>query len=103
MTKKGRHARDLKFLGSCPICSKKFSPSRASQIEKAGPMETLYVECAMCGSSVVLGVVKNVPGLVTTIGMLTDMKKEDIARLRHTPPISFDDILEMHKYLEKGN
>ena len=41
-------------------------------------MQTLYVECRKCGSSVVLGVMKNMPGIVTTVGMLTDMKKDDI-------------------------
>ncbi|MFY9457995.1 MAG: hypothetical protein WAP23_03680 [Candidatus Spechtbacterales bacterium] len=99
--RKGHHTRDLKFLGNCPICSKKFNSSDASKIEKTESAETLYVECRTCGSSVVLGVVKNVPGLVTTIGMLTDMKKNDIERFRSMPPISLDDILEMHKYLER--
>lgn len=98
--KKGHHARDPKFLGNCPICSNKFNPSCASQIEKVESVETLYVECKTCGSSVVLGVVKNIPGLVTTIGMVTDMKEDDIERLRNMPPISSDDVLEMHKYLE---
>lgn len=61
----------------------------------------MYVECEACASSVVLGVVKSVPGLVTTIGMLTDMKREDIARMRTLSPLTADDVIEMHKYMER--
>jgi len=92
---------DYKFLGNCPICSNKFNGSYASQIEKVDSVQTIYVECKKCGSSVVLGVVKNMPGLVTTIGMLTDMKQEDIKRIRNLPPITPDDVLEIHKHLEQ--
>ena len=92
---------DYKFLGNCPICNKKFGGARASEIEKVESVQTLYVECQKCGSSVVLGVVKNIPGLVTTVGMLTDMNREDIRRIRNLPPITPDYILEIHNYLEK--
>lgn len=65
-------------------------------------MQTLYVECTKCKSSVVLGVMKHIPGLVTTVGMLTDMKREDIDRFRNLPPLTSDDVLEVHRHLENG-
>jgi len=98
--RKKKISPDYKFLGKCPICNKKFTPSAVSPIEEAESVQTLYVECQKCGSSVVLGVVKNIPGLVTTIGMLTDMKEEDIKRLRNLPALTSDDVLDMHRYLE---
>ena len=98
--RKKKPGPDYKFLGNCPICNKKFSSSDASCIEGEEDMRVLYVECKKCASSVVLGVVKNVPGLVTTVGMLTDMNKEDIERMRNLSPLTADDVLEMHAYLE---
>lgn len=92
---------DYKFLGNCPICNTKFKGSHTSQIEQVEATQTLYVECAACGSSVILGVLKNTPGVVTTIGMLTDMKRGDIERAYTLPPISPDEVLEVHKYFEK--
>lgn len=92
---------DYKFLGSCPICNKRFASSDASPLEGEEDMRILYVECKSCASSVVLGVVKNIPGLVTTVGMLTDMKREDIDRMRSLSPLTADDVLEMHAYLEQ--
>ena len=93
-------ASDYKFLGNCPICDSKFSHSHTSQIDKDENMQTLYVECGKCGSSVVLGIIKNIPGVVTTVGMLTDMKREDIDRMKKLSPITYDDVIEVHKYLE---
>ena len=98
--KKKRQGADSKFLGNCPVCSAKFSSSKSSQIGEFEGVRTLYVECKKCSSSVVLGIVKNMPGVITTVGMLTDMKREDIERLDHMRPITADDVLEMHKYLE---
>jgi hypothetical protein len=45
-------------------------------------------------------VLKNTAGFVTTIGMLTDMKKEDILKFRTMNPITSDDVLELHRILE---
>ena len=91
----------MKFLGNCPICNTKFRPHKASSIDKMGNTEIVYAECPKCASSVILGISKNAPGLVTTVGMLTDMNREDIDRIRDLPPLTADDVLEVHKYLEK--
>lgn len=89
-----------RYLGNCPICSKKFRVASVFVLEKEGGMETLYVECVKCATSVILGIMKNAPGIVTTIGMLTDMRREDIERMKDFPPLTSDDVLEVHKYLE---
>ena len=91
----------MKFLGNCPICNTKFKSQKASLIEEMGNTEMVYAECQKCASSVILGISKNAPGLVTTVGMLTDMNREDIDRIRDFPPLTSDDVLEVHKYLEK--
>lgn len=96
-----KQKEDYKFLGNCPVCSKKFDGKDVTPIEEEGSIDTLYVECGKCSSSVVLGIMKNVPGLVTTVGMLTDMKLKDIERMADSRPITSDDVLEVHKYLER--
>ncbi|MBI1888418.1 MAG: hypothetical protein HYS15_00570 [Candidatus Spechtbacteria bacterium] len=98
---KGPH-RFNRFLGNCPVCDKKFTTSSTSLLEERGEMRTLYVECAKCDTSVVLGVMRNAPGIVTTVGMLTDMRREDIDRMKDFPPLTFDDVLEVHRYLESS-
>jgi len=97
-----RQSIDSRFLGRCPICDRKFSSRRALLLDKYEGMQTVYIECRKCGSSVVLGVARNIPGIVTTIGMLTDMTREDIERISNMKPITADDVLEMHKCLENN-
>lgn len=94
---------DSKFLGKCPICNTKFASSGVSTLEKNGDLQTLYAECEKCGSSVVLGVLRSGHGLVTTVGMLTDMIREDIVRMAGLPPLTSDDVLEAHTYFEKND
>ena len=91
---------DSRFLGNCPVCDKKFNSSGVLLLDKFEGMQTVYIECRKCYSSVVLGVARNIPGVVTTIGMLTDMTREDITRLGGMKPISADDVLAIHKCLE---
>ena len=99
--KSGRKITDYKFFGNCPICNKKFMIANVVSLKKLGAMQTFYVECGKCASSVVLAVVKNIPGAVTTVGMLTDMKYSDINRMKDIDPLTWDDVLEMHAFLEK--
>jgi len=99
--RKTKQAAKHNFLGNCPICNTKFKAQEASIIEEVDSMQVVYAECSKCRSSVVLGISKNAPGLVTTVGMLTDMNREDIDKIRDLPPLTSDDVLEMHKYLEK--
>lgn len=91
------------FLGNCPICSTRFTLAMASTIARVAGMKTMYVECGKCASSVIIGVSRNIPGIVTTVGMLTDMKRGDIERLISLPALTTDDVLEIHKCLEMIN
>lgn len=100
MSSKETKTTDSRLLGSCPICKFKFTWKMTTCLEKVRGMETLYVECKGCKSSVVLGIANDIPGVVTTMGMLTDMNREDIERLGRMRAISADDVLEMHKHLE---
>lgn len=97
-----KHGGYYKFLGNCPVCRKKFDSNDVTPIDKEGSIDTLYAECKKCKSSVVLGVLKATPGLVTTVGMLTDMKLEDIDKMASMSPLTADDVLEVHRYLENN-
>ena len=100
--RKRRQNENYKFLGNCPICDRKFGDADVTPIEEEKSINTVYAECRKCESSIVLGVIKNVPGLITTVGMLTDMNFEDIGRMANMPSLTANDVLEVHKYLEKS-
>ena len=99
MPKRQKHRKndDYRFLGNCPICDRKFANSDIIPIEEEKTINTVYAECQKCESSIVLGIIKNVPGLVTTVGMLTDMKFEDIGKMANMPSLTANDVLEVHR------
>lgn len=60
----------------------------------------VHVDCAYCVSSVILAVSAAGMGLITTVGMLTDLTKEDAIHFKNTAPVSADDVLEIHNYFK---
>ncbi len=92
---------EFKYIGNCPVCSSQFEPGKASIIEKKDHMSHVYAECSKCTSSVSCFVLENKMGTVTTIGMLTDMTKEDIMRFKMREPITANEVKKIHQIIEQ--
>ena len=92
---------DLKFLGNCPVCSEPYRQEKISVVDKGKEAINLHIDCAKCGSSMLLAVNSGLKGMVTTIGIPTDVSKVDLPKIRNTSRITADDILELHTYLER--
>lgn len=93
---------DLSFLGNCPVCSAQYVKSRTSVVDKLKEAITLHIDCTQCKSSILVSVHAGLKGLVTTIGMPTDLVKSDLKRLKQSSLITVDDVLDMHTFLEKN-
>lgn len=63
----------------------------------------VHAECRQCKSSTVLMVLSGLMGMVTTIGMLTDMSRDDIERFWNAGEITSDDVLYVHRALEQDS
>lgn len=61
---------------------------------------SFYIDCGRCSSSVIVTVFFPLSGLVTTVGMLTDLSREDLKKIGKLSPLSADEVLDMHVYLE---
>jgi len=96
-----QHKR-AQFLGSCPYCSVELRQEKAMVVKKDAEAITFHVDCVSCKSSLLLSVQSGVPGLVTTVGVPTDLEKRDITRFKKDMrAITTDDVLDLHAYLEK--
>lgn len=91
---------EYKYIGNCSLCSAAFTPRLSHVLERSEEFSEVYTECARCKSSALVYVLKNDGNFVTTIGMLTDMKKDDILRFRKMQPITEDEVLQLHRMLE---
>lgn len=94
---------DIQFLGNCPICNTRFNSQRAVILSKKEGLMTVYIDCENCKSSVMVAVFAPAKGIVTIVGMLTDISRDDLSTLnRKKDPLTYDDVLETHSYLEKN-
>ncbi len=88
------------FLGACPICREELKFNNAVLISKKKAMSLFCVECEKCLSSVILTIFSSEKeGILTTMGILSDFKKEDISLLKNPGKIVEDDVLSFYEYL----
>lgn len=92
--------REIKFLGTCPICNTQYNSENASLLERNAEFMSFYIDCDSCLSSVIVAVFFPLSGLVTTVGMLTDFSRDDVKKLRKFNPITLDEVLDLHVYIE---
>lgn len=89
------------FLGHCHQCNAPYSSKQAKVIRRGNGVTYLHVDCAECQASILLAMMVGSLGLVTTIGLPTDLTKEDLERFADAPAITHDDVLALHKMLEE--
>ena len=92
---------EFKYIGNCSVCGMPFQARNAHILTRKPELSHVYTQCSECKSSAIVFVLKSATGFVTTVGMLTDMSKEDIDKFKKMKPITADDVLELHKALEE--
>jgi len=85
------------------MCGMGYESHGVEILQKSEQITIVHAECAKCQSAAILTVLSGALGVVTTIGMLTDMSKEDVDRFWNAHEITSDDVLKMHMLLERTN
>ena len=67
-------------------------------VNKKDGMITLYLSCQRCKSSMMMAIMTGALG-ITSVSMMTDFTEDDLKRMEGGY-IQYDDVLEMHKFLE---
>ena len=94
---------NLKFIGPCPICKAQFDEGNIAVLRNEGQTSLLHIDCQSCESSLIMTLIKNNAGVVTNVGVLTDLKKEDFRRFNDLPAITVDEVLEFQKHNKNDN
>lgn len=89
----------MKFIGTCPACNSRYDAKNIKFLSQNQVSFIAHCDCLNCQSSTLMTVMLNSRGMVTTFGMLTDWTKKDFSRFEKAPPITLDDVLELHKSL----
>lgn len=88
------------FVSRCPLCNAGYRMEDAYTIESTPEASTIFIECARCKSSIVAIVAMSGMGIVS-LGMVTDMTREDIEHFRASPSITSNELLEMIQLLKR--
>ncbi len=91
--------KDLKFIGPCPVCKSGFVPQNIKTLKNKGATLLIHVDCHECESSLLVTLVKSNTGVITNIGVLTDLYKDDFLKFRDLSVITIDDVL----YFDNGS
>lgn len=90
---------NLETLLKCPICQKKYSSESASMVRQNERFMLVYVGCGHCGMGSLAVVSKDTLSRegTLTMGILTDLEREEVAFFSQASPISWDEVLDFHQ------
>ncbi len=88
------------FVSRCPLCNAGYRMEDAYQLESTDDASMIYIECSRCKSSIVAVVAMSGVGVVS-LGMVTDMTREDVERFRASPSMNSNELLEMIQLLQR--
>lgn len=90
---------NLEDLVKCPICNKKYGQTKILVLEEDGNRTTLHLTCSNCKNSSLVFISSGKLGIVS-LGMLTDLTRDEVKSLFKSEAISFDQVIEIHEYLK---
>ena len=90
---------NLDSLVKCPICNKKYGQTKILVLEEDENRTTLHLTCGECQNSSLVFISSGKLGIVS-LGILTDLGREEVKSLFKSEAISTDQVIEVHKYLK---
>ena len=98
----------LAYILRCPVCGHKYSPDQTQIIDSSETSSVLnrnllvHTDCDRCKSSVVFSIAIDGPEIFS-VGMVTDLTSQDTNKFKNANPISTDEVLATHEFLQTFN
>lgn len=89
----------LKLLSYCPLCGRHNEGVDASLLGGSSQTQLIYVRGRRCAHAL-LAVVLTQGELVSSVGFVTDLSEEDVAKLARGQEVSIDDVLAVHAWVQ---
>ena len=96
---KSNPSANLQMVTNCPMCDFKYDGKKNIKIiDKKDGMVTFHLNCDQCKSSLIVAVMIEAFG-ATSVSVMTDIVEDDVKKIDNEF-IKYDDVLEVHKFLE---
>ncbi|MFH1947562.1 MAG: hypothetical protein ABIJ23_05410 [Candidatus Magasanikbacteria bacterium] len=89
----------LRVMNQCPVCKGSYQPVKKNILRKKGDAHLIHITCPHCSNSV-MAVVLATPVGLSSVGMVTDLKANDVLRVYNQEAISEDELLGFHQLLK---
>lgn len=96
----------LAYILRCPVCGQKYHAAQTKIIDSGEERRLnsrnllVHTDCEKCKSSVVFSIAIDGPEIFS-IGMVTDLTSQDTSKFKNAGPISSDEVLATHEFLQK--
>ena len=89
-----------KLLATCPHCAAPFDRLVRTTITQSQKAELVHVRCGACQGSL-LALLFSTGPLISSIGLVTDLSREDVVKFQLTTQVSEDDLFALHHWLQQ--
>lgn len=89
------------LVSYCPLCDVSFYPEAVVVISEDRKIQLLHATCNHCLSSVVILLLNNEWG-VSSVGLVTDLTGEDVARFKDSASVSCNDVINLHTLVTRS-
>lgn len=96
MTNKNHNQLD--FMSQCAFCGHHFFRNDWMVLEEAEQKTAFHITCSNCLTSAIIFVSHSATGVVS-LGMGTDLNRQEAKNLYSQSAVSADEVIDVHKYL----
>lgn len=89
-----------KLLAQCPMCQAFYDQNEIRLVGEETGSRLFHCTCKSCGHAM-LAVILETSGMVSSIGVVTDLEAGDAVRFRGAPAVSVDECVRIHRLLEE--
>ena len=89
----------LHLMNQCPVCKGNYEPNESNILKENGSAHLGHITCPHCHNSILAVVLATSAGL-SSVGMMTDLKADDVLRLYGRETITEDELLNFHELLK---
>ena len=83
----------------CPLCKTKYNPLQANLMDEKEDALLVHIKCQKCFNSLLV-LILNQGTVLSSLGLVTDLKPEDLEQIKQAQAIAPDDILALHQQLQ---
>lgn len=92
----------IKLVSYCPLCETQYNVRKAKVLEEHEDAQLIHIKCTKCKASVVAVIVMNQMG-VSSVGLVSDLTSDEVAKFGNMHTISADEVLAIHNELQNKN